>query len=213
VNCDKAERQERETFATNLWKNLPDPSYNEHIPPTSPPILEDDEIVNMPDITLEDDLLGVEDDLNNTMVAQEDTPPGNENAPDQSARLHVTIQDAEEGDKEAESAFYIEEFPANLGAGAVWGKDVPFFEKLWREQEENGSSRWGPFEDQDEWELAMWLIRNVGHKQINAFLNLKIVSSHHFEKFDGDTGRSLISSIFDRHGNKRSHPFITAMLF
>jgi hypothetical protein len=171
VNCEKAERQERETYAMNLWKNLPDPSYIEHLPPAPPPILEDEEIVNTPDITLEDDLLGIEDHLAN----QEENPPGIENAPD-SARLRVTVQDAEEGDKEAESSFYIEEFPANLGAGAVWGKEVPFFEKLWREQEETGSSRWGPFEDQDEWELAKWLIKNVGHKQINAFLNLKIVS-------------------------------------
>ena len=67
---------------------------------------------------------------------------------------------------------------------------MPFFEKLWQEQDESGSSRWGPFEDQDEWELGMWLVRNVGHKQIDAFSGLNIVGSHHFMKFE--EGRSLI---------------------
>lgn len=54
-------------------------------------------------------------------------------------------------------------------AQAVWGEEVPFFEKLRREQEKSGTSKWGPFEDQDEWELAEWLIRNIGQKQMDAF--------------------------------------------
>lgn len=92
----------------------------------------------------------------------------------------ITIEVIEDGDN-LKSAYYVEAFPVNLGVGAVWGEDVPFFEKLRQEQEENGTSQWGPFEDKDEWELAKWLIRNVGQKQINAFLNLDIVGSHRCE--------------------------------
>jgi hypothetical protein len=158
-----------------MWKSAPGPS---NIPPTSPPILEDDEIPNMPDITLEDNLLGLEDDLANTRGPQPVTM-----APDNEIPLVIVEDIAEDagGDEEPKPTYYVEVFPINLGAGAVWGEDVPFFEKLQREQEEIGSSRWGPFEDEDEWELAKWLIRNVGQKQTNAFLNLDIVGSHRCE--------------------------------
>jgi len=105
-------------------------------------------------------------------------PPGPEIPPAEAERIRATVEDAE--DEGLRSAYYIKEFPANLGAGAVWGDEVPFFEKIRQEQVENGSSRWGPFEDQDEWELAQWLIRNIGQNQIDAFLNLNIVSTHRF---------------------------------
>lgn len=34
-----------------------------------------------------------------------------------------------------------------------------------------------PFNSQDEWELAQWLLRNVGHNATEDFLKLPIVSS------------------------------------
>jgi hypothetical protein len=158
-----------------MWDNTPGPSNIERQPSS---IFEDDELLNMPDISLEEDLHGLEDDLANTMEFQPDTitPPGPEMPPAQPECLRATVEDAEDEDSDT-SAYYVEEFPANLGAGAVWGEEVPVFEKLWREQEENRSSRWGPFEDQDEWELAEWLIRNIGQKQTDTFLTLNIVRS------------------------------------
>ena len=39
-----------------------------------------------------------------------------------------------------------------------------------------GGSHWGPFEDEDEWQLAEWLIRYVSQKQTDTFLKLLIVS-------------------------------------
>ena len=161
--------------------NAPSPSNMEQHPPASPPILGDDEIPNMPDITLEDDLLGLEDDLANPGGPQPDNWPENEICLDWPGHLHLTIKNAENRDEESVSTYYVKEFPANLGTGAVWGEDVPFFEKLWWEQEENTSSCWSPFEDQDEWELAKWLVRNIGQKQINTFLNLNIICSRCFE--------------------------------
>ena len=101
--------------------------------------------------------------------------------PGEPERVTPTVEDAE--DATAGEAYYIEEFPDHLGAGAVWGEELPSFENLQRDQELNASSRWGPFEDQDEWELATWLVRNTGQNQINSFLNLKIVKTHpHFDK-------------------------------
>ncbi len=36
----------------------------------------------------------------------------------------------------------------------------------------------GPFKDDEEWELAKWLIKNVGHTQADSFLKLPIVRSY-----------------------------------
>ncbi|TFK34351.1 hypothetical protein BDQ12DRAFT_613687, partial [Crucibulum laeve] len=33
----------------------------------------------------------------------------------------------------------------------------------------------GPFKSKDEWELAKWLIKNVGHTQMEEFLHLPII--------------------------------------
>jgi hypothetical protein len=39
----------------------------------------------------------------------------------------------------------------------------------------------GPFKDDAEWELAKWLIKNVGHAQVDTLLKLSIVSQSHFK--------------------------------
>ena len=180
IKCNEAQRKEWDVYATKIWNNTPaGPSKQQ---PPSPPVPEDDEVE---DNTLEDDILVHDNDIISSRGDEPENPPNLAIRPE----TRATVGDANEGDNHSEPNFFIEEFPQHLGAGAVWGEDVPFFEELRREQEENGSSRWGPFEDQDEWELAMWLIRNVGHKQINAFSNLNIVSSRHFLRLDSDINR------------------------
>jgi hypothetical protein len=135
-------------------------------------ILEEEETANMPDINLENDLLVLEEDLIGATGPPPHVTEENETHPD----LRVDVEHTIDGPHESH---YIEEFPADLGAGAVWGEDMPSFEKIWHMQQESGSSVWGPFDDEDEWELAKWLIRNVGQNQINGFLNLNVVSSYH----------------------------------
>ncbi|KAF8808413.1 Zn-finger domain-containing protein [Phlegmacium glaucopus] len=175
VNCNKAARQKWGHYATNIWDNTPGPSNIEPQLPASPPILENDELDDMPDITVEEDVQGREHDLDNARGAQPDiiTVPSPEMMPAQPQHPRATVEDAK--DKDEESAHYVEEFPPNLGAGAVWGEEVPFFEKIRQEQEKSKTSQWGPFDDQDEWELAQWLIRNVGQKQTDVFLNLNMI--------------------------------------
>jgi hypothetical protein len=115
VNCNKAERQIFERSAADLWKNPPGP---EHHPPEPPSILEDEELFNIPDITLEDDLLVLEEELANN-TGPPDTPP---TPSDQRGPLRAVVQDTDIQAKENESAFYIEECPVDLGVGAVWGE-------------------------------------------------------------------------------------------
>ena len=71
---------------------------------------------------------------------------------------------------------YIENFPEEYLAGATWGTCKPLYEYLDEEQRKEGGSHWSPFEDEDEWRLAEWLICNVGQKQTDIFLKLPIVS-------------------------------------
>jgi hypothetical protein len=70
---------------------------------------------------------------------------------------------------------YVEPFPEDAKAGAIWGYTTPKFQALWDKQK-LGGGKWEPFEDEEEWELAEWLIKNVGQKQTDTFLKLPIVS-------------------------------------
>ena len=212
ANCNEAARQQWDNYATNMWDNAPEPSNNDLDPAAVPPNLEEE-------TTLEDDLQEVEKDMANggdtgdAPGADEmphGNPEGNGMPPVVHGPIKVTDEDAEIADEES-TTYYIEEFPGNLGGGAVWEEDVPFFEKIWLDQQENGTSRWGPFDNQDEWELAQWLVRNVGQKQINALLNMNIVSFNHFLSFSPDL--PLILSIYDRRVNEQSPPIITVARF
>ena len=83
----------------------------------------------MPDISLEDDLHGLVDDVD-TPVTPPPTinPPSAGPRPAGPERLRLTVEDAE--GPTARDAHYIEYFPEHLGTGAVWGEETPFFEKL-----------------------------------------------------------------------------------
>lgn len=68
---------------------------------------------------------------------------------------------------------WVETYPRS--AGATNGRGQSDFSKLREEQIKNGENLWGPFESQDEWELAQWLHQNVGHNATDKFLKLSIV--------------------------------------
>jgi hypothetical protein len=70
----------------------------------------------------------------------------------------------------------IEDFPGNAGK---WGDQAQiYFEKLHTEQQKQGLLPWMPFQDEEEWELAHWLMLNVGQNATDKFLRLPIVSRH-----------------------------------
>ena len=171
AGCKKASRQEFGQYAQGIWSNAPPdneegldggevPEENHPIEPTP---------LDLPDIHLEEDIQNAGALFGDEEV---DAPPSNE------PRLNphrATVEDApdeEEGDNQAR---YVEEFPEEYRAGATWGQSNPLFESHRQAQQEDGSSPWGPFENEEEWGLAEWLIRNVGQKQTDAFLRLPIV--------------------------------------
>ncbi|KAJ3487621.1 hypothetical protein NLI96_g3382 [Meripilus lineatus] len=50
-----------------------------------------------------------------------------------------------------------------------------------------GAEVWGPFQDEDEWELAKWLIKNVGHNQAEEFLKLQAIHGRVKPSFQNKT--------------------------
>lgn len=71
---------------------------------------------------------------------------------------------------------YAEPFPSELAAGATYGTAKTSFDIIRDDQVLHGADVWGPFRDDEEWELAKWLIKNVGHNQAAEFLKLGLVS-------------------------------------
>ncbi|RDB24482.1 hypothetical protein Hypma_008517 [Hypsizygus marmoreus] len=97
-------------------------------------------------------------------------------APDPDAcppRRRATIEEVE--DEDAPGHIFAKSFPSIKQAGATFGDAPTTFEAIRDDQILRGSEVLGPFESEDEWELAKWLIKNVGHNQADLFLKLPII--------------------------------------
>ncbi|KAI8989226.1 hypothetical protein BD414DRAFT_372805, partial [Trametes punicea] len=86
----------------------------------------------------------------------------------------VTIEDVpecEEGGLPRKA--WVEDFPSS--AGEPVGTAETTFERLRREKEEVGDSPWAPFEDEEEWQLAHWLVTSgLTQTNIEKYLKLNI---------------------------------------
>jgi hypothetical protein len=76
-----------------------------------------------------------------------------------------------------EDMWYTQSFPEKREAGKTYGASKTSFERIRDDQILAGCEILGPFADDEEWELAKWLIKNVGHNQTETFLKLPIVST------------------------------------
>ena len=83
---------------------------------------------------------------------------------DQRAR----VEDLPDDDWRGQS--WQEEFPSHLNAGTNHSISSTQFEKFQDEKILEGGDIWGPFKSEEEWQLAKWLIKNVGHTQAENFL-------------------------------------------
>ncbi|KAJ6563240.1 hypothetical protein B0H10DRAFT_1843723 [Mycena sp. CBHHK59/15] len=101
-----------------------------------------------------------------------DIEPATEEGPE-ATRLNVSMEEVEDEDS---CHFYVEEFPSNYQAGTTFGNGPMTFQMIRDDQVLQGAEVLGPFESDEEWELAKWLIKNVGHNQMEEFLKLPIIS-------------------------------------
>jgi hypothetical protein len=99
--------------------------------------------------------------------------PGNTNSemPDRRAR----VEGVEDDDEAGGFRRWIEDYPRPAGAPGFTAKT--YFEKLQEEQRHKGQDPWAPFENEEEWGLAQWLMLNVGQNATDKFLKLPIVSN------------------------------------
>ena len=58
----------------------------------------------------------------------------------------------------------------------ILGKGKTRFQQWQEEKSLHGENNWAPFENQKEWDLAQWLMKNVGQKSIDEYLKLPIIS-------------------------------------
>ena len=74
---------------------------------------------------------------------------------------------------------FIEDFPRAAGTPQAGMRKNTTFEKIRIENEQAQKSHWNPFNDQNEWELARWLMTTgVSQNNREAFLKLPIVSTY-----------------------------------
>jgi len=107
-------------------------------------------------------------------VWDQSPPSGDGHQTMESKQRGVTVEEIDDEEAPSHGGRYAEAFPAP--AGESFGERATLFEALKGQQNIEGESRWAPFKDRDEWELAEWLMKNVGQNKTDEFLKLPIVS-------------------------------------
>ena len=90
----------------------------------------------------------------------------------------ATVEDVEDEDDITEDSRFIEDFPEPAGLPHSADKTrLSDFERHLYEQKKAGDAPWAPFETEDEWELARWLMTSgMSQTKIDSFLKLNKVS-------------------------------------
>ncbi|KAJ7933689.1 hypothetical protein B0H13DRAFT_1855931 [Mycena leptocephala] len=109
-------------------------------------------------------------------------------------RRRATVEDVTDEDDR-----WTQDFPAEFQAGAVLENCKTQCEKLRREQKDAGNALWYPFESEDEWKLARWLMTSgLSQSKIFNCLKLKSWFCHPFEltgdelDADGEPKREIV---------------------
>ncbi|GLB44066.1 putative zn-finger domain-containing protein [Lyophyllum shimeji] len=170
--CCRAEKEEFSQYSATIWEEtavLPSPAGSSALP-LSP----------LPD-TQDIEALEPNQDIEEADASLMPLPPSQDSEAAQPATYRQpTVEDAEDEDDEPggtdRKGSYVEYCPKEWKAGAAWGMGISEFEKI-RDQLDKEGTPLGPFADTDEWELAEWLIKNVGQKQTDSYLKLNITKS------------------------------------
>ncbi|KAF8870084.1 hypothetical protein BD779DRAFT_1456037 [Infundibulicybe gibba] len=83
-----------------------------------------------------------------------------------------TLEEVDDIDAPPKLQRYIEPFPRPVATPVRTSKEKTKFEILLENQIRNGTDQWAPFANQEEWELAVWLMKNVGQTSTDEFLKL-----------------------------------------
>ncbi|KAJ6457133.1 hypothetical protein C8R47DRAFT_1328555 [Mycena vitilis] len=128
-------------------------------------------------------------------------PPGADDAteePDQDASIPAQPSQAP---RPGERAQYHQTPEEKLYAGATHGSGKTTFELIRDEEVLQGGTVLGPFRDDDEWQLAKWLIKNVGHTATEEFLKLLAIAQNHLSKAKRASSRDPVECVAELIGN------------
>ncbi|KIM64572.1 hypothetical protein SCLCIDRAFT_23311 [Scleroderma citrinum Foug A] len=116
-----------------------------------------------------DDVFDVPDGhlVHQTCVDVDPGPPNLTEPPSKHARVE---EENEDSHCWPSSGRFTEQFPGI--AATILGRKEMIFESLEAAELEKGESEWAPFCDEDEWELAQFLMKNLGQTKIDELLKL-----------------------------------------
>ncbi|KAJ6585887.1 hypothetical protein B0H19DRAFT_1060069 [Mycena capillaripes] len=144
-----------------------------------------------------DDLAAMLDDIPLEAPPQQGSDGSTAEEPDQDASMPTLPPKA--GSREQ----YYRTRDAKLGAGATFGAGKTAFELIRDDEILKGGTVLGPFQDDDEWQLAKWLIKHVGHTATEEFLKLSIISDRAKPSFDGK--KDFFEKVYDLPGGVKWH--------
>ncbi|KAF8889384.1 hypothetical protein BD779DRAFT_1671930 [Infundibulicybe gibba] len=84
-----------------------------------------------------------------------------------------SLEEVEDIDAPPKSQRYVESFPRPVATPIHASKVKTKFEILLEDQTRANEDQWGPFASQEEWDLAVWLMKNVGQRSTDEFLKLQ----------------------------------------
>ena len=111
------------------------------------------------------------------MQAADDFTPPIDPVPVQSQSKWTCIEEVEDEDNAPRPCFthFVKPYPRPVTTPIQKGKTK--FETLLERQSADRKQPWEPFASKDEWQLATWLMANVGQTSTDEYLKLPIVSS------------------------------------
>ncbi|KAF8870236.1 hypothetical protein BD779DRAFT_1455790 [Infundibulicybe gibba] len=86
-------------------------------------------------------------------------------------RTRVEIEDVENEDDARNTSRWTEHYPT---AAKTFGRGQTKFQEWHDHQKREHEEAWAPFDNVEEWDLAQWLMNNVGQTSIDEFLKLPI---------------------------------------
>ncbi|KAJ7889434.1 hypothetical protein B0H13DRAFT_2341561 [Mycena leptocephala] len=134
------------------------------------------EVPQSPELPSADDLAAILDEIplesGLASQSQQDSEIPASEDPDQDASIPTQLPQERPGSRPQ----WYRTPDEKLGAGATYGPSKTAFEIIRDEELLKGGTVLGPFRDDDEWQLAKWLIKHVGHTATEEFLKLPIIN-------------------------------------
>ncbi|KAJ6586000.1 hypothetical protein B0H19DRAFT_1250743 [Mycena capillaripes] len=106
---------------------------------------------------------------------RERSPPLPDIAASEPTSKRARVEEVEDEDDPGVCGRFFGQFPGRVAS--VLGHRKTVFEELRERQEADGDPIWAPFEDEDDWELAKWLAKNVTQTATDEYLKLGVTKN------------------------------------